>query len=57
MSHVNIGYDFNEKLNSVLYYQLCPYCKKPIVGIYSYPIGGEFFIPIEEYDNKIKLLK
>jgi hypothetical protein len=55
MGLINIGYDFKEKLNYDLYYQLCPSCKKPIVGIHSYPPGKDL-ITIDEFDDEIKLL-
>ena len=57
MQNVYLGMDYKSKTQYSLYYQLCPSCKKPIVGIHSNSSNEPTYIDQNELDTKLRLLK
>ncbi len=52
-----MGYDLSRKVYCDAYYQLCPECNRPIIGIFSYLLPENSYIDEKGLENKSTFLK
>ena len=57
MNKNNVGYDLSGKVYYDVYYQLCPECSRPVIGIFSYFLPENSYVDEKELENKLTLLK